>query len=885
MKENKILLPVLFLFFAFVLVGLFSAAEAPAQQVIKVAVLPFEIHSEKDSADLQKQLQNYLIADLQKNKIFQIASKNDLASLIADKKITEKLAREIGERAGADFVIFGSLTQFGAALSIDAKVLPINEDKTRRNIFVQGRGIENLSKLSGQLSEKVVLIAAGDKRISAIQIKGAVKIETSAILNVIKSAKGKNLSETDINDDVKAIYKMGYFEDIQVDVEDTPAGKILTFLIKEKPAIAEIKYAGNKAVDVKDIEGAIATKTHQLVDREKIRSDVEKIRDLYLGKGYRNVEITPEITPRPEKKEVVLTFKIIEGGKIFIKKISFQGNQAFSSRELRKLMDTNEWGPFHFITDSGLLKSDKLNEDLNKLTVLYLNNGYIHARIGNPIITSDKKGINITIPISEGKRFKVGKVDITGDLPAQPKAQLLAKLKINKQNHYDREAIMQDMDALAQLINDEGYAYADVTPDALTHDQEQVVDVTYRITKNEKIYFNKITVKGNTKTRDKVIRRELPFAEGDLYSRAKIKESNTNLNRLGYFEGIDFQAEKGPENNQMDIGVQVKEKSTGMFSLGAGYSATNGAVLTGGVSQQNLFGRGQTLAFQASLGGKSSSISLSFTEPWLFDIPLWSKYEIWHTTTEYDTYDLSSSGFGLTVGYPIWKKVVGYVGYRLSMDDVSNVDSTASSYIKRQEGNTTTSSITTTLSRDTTDDNMFPTTGSRNSLGIEYAGGILGGTASFVKYSGISAWFYPLPKDLVFGIKGRMGYIQELEGKEIPVWHRFYVGGINSIRGLRQVGPLDPHTGDTIGGITMITLNTEIVFPIVKKAGIKGLTFFDMGNAWSRGYHLDQLRKTVGIGLRWYSPMGPLRLEWGYILDRKYNEPTSRLEFTIGYFM
>ena len=208
-------------------------------------------------------------------------------------------------------------------------------------------------------------------------------------------------------------------------------------------------------------------------------------------------------------------------------------------------METKEKGIFHWFTDSGLLKSDKLNEDVNRLTVFYLNNGYINARIGNPEIKATKTGIQIKIAILEGKRFKVGKVDVAGDLPAIPKAQLMKKLKIPKQDHYDREVIMKDMDFLTQTVNDEGYAYADVVPEAVTHDKEQLVDITYQITKNDKVYFNKITVSGNTKTRDKVVRRELSIAEGELYSRGALKDSYTKLNKLKYFEEIDFQAEKG----------------------------------------------------------------------------------------------------------------------------------------------------------------------------------------------------------------------------------------------------------------------------------------------------------------------------------------------------
>lgn len=874
----------LFFTVALIAIQLIFTTETPAQHHIRIAVLPFEVYSDKDAADLQKQLQTAMLSDLVKNKSFQFVSKNEYAPLIAGKRIDEESAAAVGEKTGADIVVFGSLTKLGNSLSIDAKMLYPKKQTPPVRVFVQGRGAENLPKIAAQLTDKVVTAATGNRRVAAVHVKGLRKIEENAVLNVIKTGKGRNFSEADLTADIKAIYKMGYFQDVKADVVDTPEGKRVTFLLEEKPTISEIKIRGNKAIDTKDIEGAIASRVRQFINMDRLRSDVEKIKDLYVNKGYLNAEIKPQ-TEQKTKKDVTVTFEITENKRVYIKTIFFEGNQAFSDKELRGIMETNEWGIFHFMTDSGLLKKDKLKEDVNRLTVFYLNNGYIHAKVGDPEITNDEKWIYIKIQVAEGKRFKVGKVDITGDLPSVPKDVLMSKLTLLKKDHYDREAIMRDMDFLTQTVNDEGHAYADVVPQTVPHDKEQLVDVSFNITKGDKVYFNRITVSGNSKTRDKVIRRELGMSEGELYSRGKLKESYNRLNRLRYFEEIDFQTEKSPEKNLMDVNIRVKEKPTGMFSLGAGYSAVDAAIFSAQVSQQNLFGRGQSLGLAANFGSRTTSYDLYFVEPWLFDMPLWSKYEIWHMDRIYDTYDLNSKGFGMTFGYPLWEKVVGYIGYRLSIDDVSNLATSASYYARKQEGETTTSGITLTLQRDTTDDYMFPSRGSKNSLSIEYTGGPLQGTTSYAKYIANSAWFYPLPKEMVFGIRGRIGYLQEFDGKDAPVWTRFYLGGINSLRGLRQVGPMDPLTGDVIGGLTMLNVNTEVVFPLIKNAGMKGVVFFDTGNAWNSGYHFDDLRKTAGVGIRWYSPIGPLRLEWGYVLDRKDEEAASRWEFTIGLFM
>jgi len=531
------------------------------------------------------------------------------------------------------------------------------------------------------------------------------------------------------------------------------------------------------------------------------------------------------------------------------------------------------------------LKKEQLKQDIEKINAFYLNKGFIYAQVGEPEITHDKEGIRIKISIAEGRQYRVGKVDIAGDELKTPRSELLAKLQIVKKKYYDREAVIKDMDYLQQACSDEGFAHADVVPRTSPQEKGQTVDITYQIAKGNKVYFNRINIAGNNRTRDKVIRRLLTVVEGDLYSKSKLKQSYTALNRLKYFEEIDFQTEKGPDESLTDVNIRVKEKQTGMFSIGAGYSAYESIVFTAQVSQQNLFGRGQILSLTANIGSRTANYDLSFTEPWLFDIPLWSKFDIWNMARQYDTYDLDSKGGGFTFGYPIWEYVSGYVGYRLSSDNIKDIDSDASSYVIRQKGDTTTSRLTLTLSRDTTDDNIFPSTGSKSSLSMEYVGGFLQGNADFNKYNLSSAKFFSLPLDTVFSMRGRLGYLQETGGKEAPVYERFYLGGINSLRGLRLVGPKDPLTDDEIGGLTMLNFNAEFIFPLIKNAGMKGLFFFDTGNAWENGYHISDMRKTAGAGIRWYSPIGPLRLEWGHVLDRKGGEPASRWEFSIGMFM
>jgi outer membrane protein insertion porin family len=877
-KKNLVILLIVFAG------ALFSAVTASADELKNIAVFPFEINSRTNAAGLQEALDKGLPSELLKAKYIRVIDRQTITNTVQGKRVDDATALSIGKALGADLAIMGSLSEFGDLISIDARVIDIKQDKIISGIFAQGRGAKNMATILMQLKTDILKRAFVDQRVAGIEFKGNRKIEANAILQILKSTRGNLYSEADVAVDIKAIYKMGYFQDVAADVADSPQGKIITYTLQERPPISDIILKGNRKIDKGDIEGVLTIKARQILNSEKVKTDVERIRGLYHSKGYYNAEITDQIEKEGDK-DVRIVFNIVENEKLYIKKISFDGNRAFGEKNLRNIMKTEEKGVFYFITDSGVLKEDELKQDIGKLNAFYLNNGFINAQVGEAEVTHDQKGIYLKIPITEGRQFKVGKIDITGDALKLPKEQLLEKLRINKKEYFDREAIMKDIDYLTQSGNDEGYAYAEVTPHTNPRENTQTIDITYQISKGNKVYFNRISITGNTKTRDKVIRRLLALAEGDLYSSSSLKKSYEALNRLRYFEEVDIQTEKGSAENQSDVNIRIKEKPTGMFSIGAGYSALDNAVITAGITQQNFLGRGQSLSLKASIGGSSQQYDLSFVEPWLFDIPLWSKADLWNYTRQYDTYNLATFGGGFMLGYPLWELITGNIGYRLTSDTVKDVLPTASTYIQKQIGTYVTSAVTVSLTRDATDDNMFPTKGSKNSVFMTHAGGFLGFDNSFDKYGISTRWFFPLPLETVFGIYGWGGYLQGNQGKDPPVYERYILGGMSSLRGLRDIGPRDPVTNDLLGGLTAMTYSAEFIFPLIKNAGMKGVAFFDTGNTWNSGYNFGDMRQTAGLGIRWYSPIGPLRLEYGFVLDRKADESTGRFEFTIGMFM
>lgn len=862
------------------------ARGATSENVRNVALFPFAVHSTtpKSAAELQERVYQGLAAELLKSKTIRLIDRKALNAAVEGRRLDDALVLDAGRKVDALYTITGSVTEFGEQISVDARLIDVRTGKSLPGVFVQGKGRQRLGAILTQLRLDIISRITPEQRIARIVFSGNRKIEGSAINQVLKSAVGDLLSDENLSADIKAVFKMGYFDDVKVELTDIREGKIVTFIVVEKPMITEIRINGNKELKRDEIEGVMTVRSRQTANPERLKADMEKIKTLYDSKGFYNADIRYTIE-RVSERDVRVVISIVENEKLFIRSILFEGNRTFTSKELKNMMTTNEWGIFHFITDSGVLKKDQLRQDVGKINAFYLNNGFINAQVGEPEIIHGKEGITVKITVSEGRQFRVGKVTITGDELQTSRAELLEKLQIKKKDFYDREAVIRDMDFLTQVCNDEGFANADVSPRTEPQDKTQTVDVTYEITKKKLVYFNRINIMGNTKTRDKIIRRELSVVEGDLYNRTKLKDSYLALNRLRYFEEIDFQTQKGPDETLTDINISIKEKATGMFSLGAGYSALDQAVLSAQVSQQNLFGRGQTLSLKASVGSRFTLYDLSFAEPWLFDIPLRSKFDLWNLYREYDAYKLDSSGFGTVLGYPLTRYITGYVGYRLSTDTVKEIKDTASLYIKKQAGKTTSSGISFTVTRDSTDDTIFPSTGSKNTVSLEYTGGPLMGDVSYTRYGATSAWFFPLPLDTVFGARGKIGYMTANEGKEVPIYERYYLGGINSLRGLREVGPKDPATGTVIGGLTSLNFNLEYIFPLIKNAGMKGVIFFDTGNSWESGYNPNDMRKTAGVGIRWYSPIGPLRLEWGYVLDPRENESASRFEFSIGMFM
>lgn len=862
----------------------------PAETLPKVALIPLTIYASGDTTQINKTVKQQLAQTLAKEGIILITG-NTIEKYLAEHGITpirmnDFLATQLSHDQDIRFVTFGTVSQAGRQISVELRLVDGEGESEASNIRVEAVGLKNLrgavEKAAMEISHRIY----HRQRIAKVLVSGNNRIEKAAIKLVIKSSPGDIYNPDRLREDMKTIYKMGYFDDVQIESYDSPDGKVVTFVVHEKPSVVRINIKGAKHVDESDIESAISTKKFSILQAKTLKEDEEKIRGLYREKGYFKAEVSSEVNEAGPNK-VAVTFSIVENKKLYIHKIAFTGNKHFSDRKLRHKIQTSKRNFFlAWFNKSGVLKKDLLDVDIDRLTVFYHDKGFIHAKVGSPDISYDKKGIVITIPINEGPRYRVGRVGIDGDIIDKPE-KLLKVVKLQKKKYLDREQLQKDIQHLSSFYKDHGYANVEVNPMVKEKKEEPVANVIYQIDKGDRVYIQRINISGNTKTRDKVIRRELRIAEGDMYRTSLLKRSSFALKRLDYFDKVDLETTKGTANNLMQLNVKVKEKPTGAISFGAGYSSTESIFAVGQVYQNNLFGRGQKLGLQAQLGASTQRYSISFTEPWFLDTHLSVGVDGFNLAYDYDDYTKDSYGGNLRLSYPFAEWSRFYFTYSYEDADIRDISDNAAVLIKDQEGRHRKSSFTVAAERDTRDHPFLTTQGSDNSLSIEYAGDELGGDSNFVKYIINSGWYFPLAWKTVAFLHAKGGFITGSR-ENVPLYERFYLGGINSIRAFKygDVGPKDPKTGDIIGGNKFGQANLEFLFPIMKKVGLRGVVFFDAGNAFDNdeGFDISKFRTAAGGGLRWQSPMGPLRLEWGYNLDKRDDEDQSNWEFSMGAF-
>lgn len=849
--------------------------------------LPLSIKSPTDSQSLFEQVDGDLQKAISNTQIKQIA--RDKAVLMVDyqKNWPPSVVnlQKIAQKTGSDNLAVGTLTVIGKQLSIDVKLFDILSPENPQYYFQTADSINNLPDALRLLVADMERYIQRDFRVATIAPAGNKRIDSGAILRKISTKSGDAYSQQALRKDLVSIYKMGYFNDVQIDVENSPQGKKVVFKVIEKPIISSIIYEGIDELKEEDIKEAANLKAHFILNPAKITTATEAIRQLYKTKGYYNCQVTSEIT-YPDDVGAEVRIIIDEGKETFIQEISFEGNTTFDDDDLLDEIETGERWFMSWITDTGLLDMTKIKQDTQRIITFYNNQGFLEAKIGDPKITQEGEWLFVKFLIEEGPRFRVGTVDISGDILTD-KDSLLLLLNIRNEEFLNRQTVRDDIYKLTDHYAEAGYAFANIRPDVRKAPSGDRMDITYKIDKGNLVYIDRITIKGNSRTRDNVIRRELRLVEGGVFDSKALLKSTQALQRLQFFDEVNITPEPSLDPDRMHIIVEIKEKSTGTFSIGAGYSSVDKLILMGQISENNFLGRGDTLSFSANLSATANRFNLAYTNPHLNDSALSWGIDLFSTEREYDDYTKDSKGGGLRVGYPVFEKFRMFGNYSYTDTNLTDVSEDASYIIQNSVDLHITSVIKLSLVRDSRNRVYGASSGSRNAISIKYGGGPLGGDAQFTKVQGSTSWFFPLPFTTTFHFKAAAGQVFENEPGKLPVYERFYLGGLNSVRGFEyaKISPIDPVSGERIGGDKMWYTNTEFIFPLLKAQGLNGVLFYDAGQVYNddEDWNVnDSVKNAVGFGVRWLSPMGPLRLVWGYNLDPTPDEDESVWDFSVG---
>jgi len=723
---------------------------------------------------------------------------------------------------------------------------------------------------------------AQDILVSDIQIEGLNRVEKSKALAAIPIKPGDTVTLDQVDKAVHGIFALGRFDDVSAELTKVQGAKVLTFVVKELPLLRRLSFSGNDELSDKKLRPLVRVRIPSLYSRAKVDESVNEIKKAYIEEGYHAAKIVPEIIT-DAKNEATLTFNIDEGEKVLIEEIKFVGNTVFDKDDLMDKIETKESWWLSWITDRGAYQEDIMDIDIERIKAAYHDVGYQDVKVKPAQVNLvDDESLDIVIEIDEGPLYRVGNVKITGDLMS-PESELLKVVGLQMGNVFSRKKLRDSIERLTDMYADNGYAYANVVPVTKKDKKRLLIDLAFDIEQGKQVYIEKIRIHGNTKTRDKVIRREIPVTEGALYSARRVKSASRRIRNLGFFEEVNVTNKPGSDDEKTVLDIAVTEKPTGTFSVGLGYSSADKLMAQGSVSQDNFMGYGIKLDLSGSFGSVSNTYSLGVVDPHFLDTDWTLGGEVYKSAREYDDYDDNRLGGAIRAGHPVTKNSKAYLTYRYEQQEILNIASTVDPddpWIQAEKS--TLSSVTAEWVRNSTDFYQDPSTGGISKVSLEYAG--LGGTENFIKTIAEHRHFFPLFWGTVFSIHGEVGYVVSTDDDDVSITEKFFLGGIRTIRGFknREVGPTDAG-GNYIGGEKMGYFNFEYLFPIYKDLGLKGVLFYDTGNAWSDDeQYFSDMRNSAGAGVRWQSPMGPLRFEWGYNLSPREGEKQSVFEFTIG---
>lgn len=784
--------------------------------------------------------------------------------------------------------------------------------------------------------------------IDRLDISGNRRVARDDIVSYLREKPGDGFRVDTLASDVRALWDSGFFDDVEVDMVRSDRGVVLRFLVRERPNIKAVEFEGNDEIENDKLQEAIEVKANTILSVPSVRRSVQKIKDAYAEKGYFLADVESAVEPQRDN-EVIVRFKITEHSPVTVRRVTFVGNYTVPDEELRAVMQTGQSSILSF-GSGGPYRQDVFERDVLMLNALYYDKGYMNVQIGTPrvMLTPDREGIEVTIIIHEGPRFKIRQLriyerDADGKEiePLGGRRALRQLLRAKSGDYFNRAELIKDLQAVRTLYRDAGYANVEVDPEPELDPVKREVDIVIPIRRGPLVRVERIEVKGNTKTRDKVLRREMEIEEGQLFSETKLETSKQRITALGYFERVDVSTEQGSTPETININFEVIERPTGTFQVGAGFSSIENFIATAQIQQANLFGNGQSLALQFQGSSLRQLFSLRFFEPYFLDSDWSSSTELYHNVLVFPSFARTTLGGSVTFGYALiqpWLRLslTGTVERNsVDTDNVSTFFGSTSSYTSLFQrlplanlfnaGRTI--SLRPAITYDTRNNRLFPTSGLYLQASTELATAAFGSELEFLRHELTGRFYYPLfgqtdqpGSGFVLKMNNKFGVITSPSAQGVPIFARYFIGGILDLRGyqLRTLGPRLPlntsldvnsppiDNGAVIGGNLEYYSNLEFEFPIIDKVGIRGVGFVDAGNAWNLEQQfckttpapqfsklvspcfdassLTALRWATGFGIRWFSPLGPLRFEWGFPLNRLSYEDPMVFQFTIGNF-
>ena len=737
------------------------------------------------------------------------------------------------------------------------------------------------------------LAAIGDT-VTDIRVEGTERLEPETVLSYLTFAKGDQVTSEKVDASLKALYATGLFADINMNME----GSTMVIRVSENPIINRITFEGNDAISKDDLEKEIQLKPRLVYTLPRVQRDVQRILDLYRRQGRFAAVVEPKIVKLPQNR-VDLVFEITEGKRTGIRSIKFVGNEHVDSGDLQEAISTRESAWWRFFSSTDYYDPDRMNYDRDLLRRFYLNEGYVDFRVLSAVaeLTPDREDFFLTFTVDEGARYKFGKINIKSEIKGVDAEKLRQYITTREGNWYAADQIDKSVTALTTVLGDKQYAFANIVPTPDRHKETHVVDLTYEIKQGERVYINRINISGNARTVDKVIRREMQLAEGDPFSATKVHLSEQKLKDLNFFESVKVTPVDGGQPDRANLNVDVKEKSTGEISVGAGFSSTDGPLGDFNIHESNFMGQGQDARLGVTISGRTRQLDTSFTEPYFLDRDLSAGIDAFHTQTDnqdLSSYDDTSTGFTLRMGYPLSQELRQKLTYTFHDDSISDVPDGASLFIVDQEGTTTTSAFGQELDYDTRDSKLDPTKGFLTHLNTDVAGA--GGSRKWARVRLGGTQYYPIAEKWVISGTAEAGEIWGLGGPTL-INERFFIGG-DTLRGFEYagIGPRDlsDPNQDALGGdrFTRATAELQTPTPLPAEFGVTGRFFVDAGTLGTAPLgqaptgdtvvNEESLHVSTGIGVTWDSPFGPVRLDYAEPIVYKTYDKLQHIHFSFG---